>query len=50
MRTRDLVWDPSPLGWIQFNVAGVVRNVLVVCGGVLWDDKRVALPLFLVDV
>ncbi|TYG69350.1 hypothetical protein ES288_D05G224100v1 [Gossypium darwinii] len=33
MTTRDLVWDPSPMGRIKFNLAAV-------------DDKRVVSALF----
>ncbi|MBA0860288.1 hypothetical protein Goshw_016082 [Gossypium schwendimanii] len=46
MRTRDLVWDPPPMGRIKFNVAGVVMNEIAACGGVLRDDKEVVLALF----
>ncbi|KAK5826645.1 hypothetical protein PVK06_021571 [Gossypium arboreum] len=33
--------DPSPMGRIKFNVAGVVVNEIATCGGVLRDDNRV---------
>ncbi|TYG51235.1 hypothetical protein ES288_D10G241500v1 [Gossypium darwinii] len=46
IRTRDLVWDPSPMGGIKFNVAGVVMNEIAACGGVLRDDKGVVSALF----
>ncbi|MBA0687771.1 hypothetical protein Goari_015279 [Gossypium aridum] len=46
MKTRDLVWDPPPMGRIKFNVAGVVMNEIAACGGVLRDDKEVVLALF----
>ncbi|TXG74601.1 hypothetical protein ES288_1Z028400v1 [Gossypium darwinii] len=46
MRTRELVWDPPPMGRIKFNVAGVVMNEIAACGGVLRDDKEVVLALF----
>ncbi|TYI78524.1 hypothetical protein E1A91_D06G218600v1 [Gossypium mustelinum] len=46
MRTRDLVWDPPPMGRIKFKVAGVVMNEIATCGGVLMDDKGVVSALF----
>ncbi|TYG70446.1 hypothetical protein ES288_D05G314300v1 [Gossypium darwinii] len=51
MRTRDLVRDPSPLGRIKFNLAGVkgvtvVMNEIAACRGVLRDDKRLVSTLF----
>ncbi|TYG65966.1 hypothetical protein ES288_D06G229500v1 [Gossypium darwinii] len=46
MRTRDLVWDPPPMGRIKFNVAGFVMNEIAACGGVLRDDKGVVSALF----
>ncbi|TYG99883.1 hypothetical protein ES288_A10G231900v1 [Gossypium darwinii] len=45
-RTPDLVWDPSPMGRIKFNVTGVVINEIAACGGVLKDDKGVVSALF----
>ncbi|MBA0569100.1 hypothetical protein Golob_006556, partial [Gossypium lobatum] len=32
MRSRDLVWDPPPMGRIKFNVAGFVMNEIAACG------------------
>ncbi|MBA0880973.1 hypothetical protein Goshw_027531 [Gossypium schwendimanii] len=46
MRTRDLVWDPPPMGRIKFNVVGFVMNEIAACGGVLRDDKGVVSALF----
>ncbi|MBA0575212.1 hypothetical protein Golob_024449, partial [Gossypium lobatum] len=34
-RDRDCVWDSPPTGWLKFNVAGVVVEEVVGCGGVL---------------
>ncbi|TYG96307.1 hypothetical protein ES288_A11G339700v1 [Gossypium darwinii] len=41
-----LVSDPSPMGRIKFNVAGVVMNEIAACGGVLRDDKGVVSAVF----
>ncbi|KAG8489324.1 hypothetical protein CXB51_017420 [Gossypium anomalum] len=39
-------WEPPPPGWMKFNVAGVVMEDEVGCGGVLRYDIRVACALF----
>ncbi|TYI69155.1 hypothetical protein E1A91_D08G134600v1 [Gossypium mustelinum] len=39
-------WEPPPLGWMKFNVAGVVLEDKMGCRGILRDDKRVACALF----
>ncbi|MBA0737804.1 hypothetical protein Gogos_011246 [Gossypium gossypioides] len=45
-RDRDCVWDSPPTGWLKFNVAGVVVEEVVGCGGVLRDEKGVVSALF----
>ncbi|MFQ6670399.1 hypothetical protein Gotur_035334 [Gossypium turneri] len=39
-------WEPPPLRWMKFNVAGVVLEDKTGCGEILRDDKRVACALF----
>ncbi|TYH33861.1 hypothetical protein ES332_D13G088400v1 [Gossypium tomentosum] len=45
-RDSDCVWDPPPTGWLKFNMAGVVFEEVVGCGGVLRDEKGVVFALF----
>ncbi|KAK5795379.1 hypothetical protein PVK06_036643 [Gossypium arboreum] len=45
-RDRDCVWDPPPMGWLKFNMDGVVVEEVAGCGGVLRNEKEVVFDLF----
>ncbi|KAG8471456.1 hypothetical protein CXB51_036196 [Gossypium anomalum] len=45
-RDRDCVWDPPPMSWLKFNVAGVVVEEVEGYGGMLRDKKGVVSALF----
>lgn len=46
LASRDVGWDPPPVGWIRFNVAGVDVEDVSAYDGVLGDNKGVMSALF----
>lgn len=49
-RDRDCVWDPTPTGWLKFNMVGVVVEEVAGCEGVFREKMEWSRLFFWVNV